>query len=141
MKRLIFPFILSAICIAFSSCEKDKNDDPPIIMAPSWHYTPNTNHTASMTIIATLPETNGLSITSGDSMAAFIEGECRGVAVQIGTAFYIMVKGESSESSLVTIKFYSVTNKQIYEATDCFTFEPDATHGTADNPILIPLKF
>ncbi len=138
MKRFIYPLIISLLCIGFTACSEEE-EPYPTYPNPAWAYAENTNHTASMTIIATLPEAERLYEASDDELAAFIGGECRGVATRIGNAYYIMVKGAASDVDAVTVKYYSASRKYLYEAVNWCAFEPDATYGTVDEPEVLPL--
>ncbi len=138
MKHYIIPFIFSLFCISFASCSDD-DGVKPVEQAPDWAYVANDMHTASMTIVATVSMEEGLYTSASDKIAAFIGDECRGVGTLIGEDFYIMVKGEADESRMVTFKYYSSSRKYVYEAENWCEFEPDATYGTADSPVV--LKF
>ncbi len=133
--------MLSLICVVgFTACSEEE-EIIPTYPTPDWAYAVNPQHTASMTVVATLPEEIAVYASPEDKLAAFIDDECRGIAVCIGQdqTYYLMIKGEQSDLGFVTVRYYSASRQYLYEATNWCEFEPDATYGTADEPVVLPL--
>lgn len=92
MKKLRFILPLFALCVLFlTGCKKEEIFKT--FTQPYWHEEINAEYTATMTAVVTLPQEIGTYIQEGDELAAFINGECRGVAKNIDGLNYIMIKG------------------------------------------------
>lgn len=138
MKKLRFILPLFALCVLFlTGCKKEEIFKT--FTQPYWHEEFNAEYTATMTAVVTLPQEIGTYIQDGDELAAFINGECRGVAKNIDGLNYIMIKGMPDENEMVTFKYYSARNMFMYQCVNCTAFENDGIYGTADSPIVLPL--
>ena len=107
--------------------------------APSWSDPDKNIYPSSMTAVIRLSQALELFAADGDQMAAFIGGECRGVAQAIRTngvkLFFIQVKASSSESGNVEFRYFSSRWGRIYKspASDV-KYEINKVYGTADVP-------
>lgn len=70
-----------------------------------------------MTAVVVLPENLQTYFQTNDQIAAFINGECRGVGQLIDNAFFITIKGTPEENSKVSFRYYNTRNQYMY-ATD-----------------------
>lgn len=135
--KILLPVLLICITI-IAGCKKEENVyktfDPPY-----WTEVFNAEYTATMTAIVNLPQDIAVYVQDGDELAAFVNGECRGVATSIDGLNYIMIKGLPSENARVTFKYYSSRNRYMYQCVDCVLFESDGVYGTSDSPVTLPL--
>lgn len=136
-----FRIILSimAVCIvALSGCKKE--EVYKTFEKPHWKEVFDAEYTTSMTAIIDLPRELAVYANENDELAAFVNGECRGIAVKVDGLNYIMIKCKPDEDGMVTFKYYSAANKYMYQCVNCTPLENDGIYGTADSPIVIPFK-
>lgn len=106
---------------------------------PSWTDPDKSVYPMSMTAVVRLSPVLETLATDGDMMAAFIGGECRGVAKKVMNdgvrLFFIHVKAPSSESGDVELRYYSAAAKRVYvSVASDVKYEVDKIYGTAENP-------
>ena len=86
--------------------------------APLWSDPDKSVYPMSMTAVVRLSPVLETLAADGDKMAAFIGGECRGVAKTVMNdgvrLFFIHVKAPSSENGNVEFRYYSAAAKRTY---------------------------
>ena len=106
---------------------------------PSWTDPDKSVYPMSMTAVVRLSPVLETLAADGDMMAAFIGGECRGVAKKVMNdgvrLFFIHVKAPSSENGDVEFRYYSAAAKRVYvSVASDVKYEVDKIYGTAENP-------
>lgn len=106
---------------------------------PSWADPDKSVYPMSMTAVVRLSPVLETLAADGDMMAAFIGGECRGVAKKVMNdgvrLFFLHVKAPSSESGDVEFRYYSAAAKRVYvSVASDVKYEVDKIYGTAENP-------
>ena len=107
--------------------------------APSWTDPDKSVYPMSMTAVVRLSPILETLAADDDMMAAFIGGECRGVAKKVMNdgvrLFFIHVKAPSSENGNVEFRYYSAASKRVYVSVAAdVKYEVDKIYGTAENP-------
>lgn len=108
---------------------------------PQWVDPDKSIYPTSMTAVVRLSPILETLAADGDMMAAFIGGECRGVAQKVLNdgvrLFFIHVKAPSNENGIVEFRYYSAAANRVYTsaATD-LKYEVDKIYGTAEAPKL-----
>lgn len=145
-------WITSVLCVFFLvttlSCSKNGNTSPDEVTtkfpAPTWKEVNTGTYPATMTAVVALPATLAGSLMENDQLAAFVNGECRGVGVLEKVnglnLFFVMIHGLSDETSNVKFKYYSSKTSYMYESNDALNFLIDAIYGTAQNPKTLELS-
>jgi hypothetical protein len=151
-KNYCMKWIKSMLCIFFLvatlGCSKNKSADQDEsgtkFQAPQWRADTTGKYPATMTAVFVLPAALAGNLTANDQLAAFINGECRGVAalekLSDVNLFFIMIRGLPDESSSVKFKYYSSKTSYMYESNDAINFLIDAIYGTAQNPKTLELS-
>lgn len=106
---------------------------------PSWTDPDKSVYPMSMTAVVRLSPVLETLAADGDMMAAFIGGECRGVAKKVMNdgvrLFFLHVKAPSSENGDVEFRYYSAAAKRVYvSVASDVKYEVDKIYGTAENP-------
>jgi hypothetical protein len=106
---------------------------------PSWTDPDKSVYPMSMTAVVRLSPVLETLAADGDKMAAFIGGECRGVAKKVMNdgvrLFFLHVKAPSSENGDVEFRYYSAAAKRVYvSVASDVKYEVDKIYGTAENP-------
>lgn len=106
---------------------------------PNWHDPDKTVYPTSMTAVVRLSPILERLAADGDMMAAFIGGECRGVAQKVDNdgvrLYFVHVKAPSAESGNVEFRYYSSSCNRVYTSpADAVAYEIDKVYGTADAP-------
>ena len=124
MKKLIQSISLLLISTAVLSAQPNWN---PVI------YTNSTTLYAKVTI-------NGLPAQTGDKVAAFVNGECRGVSDVVTNAnegyVTLLIQGESAEEN-ASFKIWSESNDVVYFVNKFVWTNPGNTIGTPPDYFLI----
>ena len=124
MKKLIQSISLLLISTAVLSAQPNWN---PVI------YTNSTTLYAKVTI-------NGLPAQTGDKVAAFVNGECRGVSDVVTNAnegyVTLLIQGESAEEN-ASFKIWSESNDVVYFVNKFVWTNPGNTIGTPLDYFLI----
>ena len=107
--------------------------------APLWSDPDKSVYPMSMTAVVRLSPVLETLAADGDKMAAFVGGECRGVAKTVMNdgvrLFFIHVKAPSSENGNVEFRYYSAAAKRTYvSVASDVRYEVDKIYGTADAP-------
>ena len=142
MKRLI-----SVLCffllVASTSCSKKGTTTTPEEVAtkfpaPEWKEDNTGKYPGTMTAVVALPLTLASYVMENDQLAAFVNGECRGVGVleKVNSlnVFFVLIHGLPDETSKVKFRYYSSKTAFMYEFTAAVNFLLDDVYGTAQNP-------
>lgn len=96
-----------------------------------------------MMAYVTIPDNLKAFVSDGDELAAFADGDCRGVAEKLtnshGETVYSMPVIGNMDMKNFVIRYYNVRNQYLYETVEPTIFEPGSEYGTEDNPILLNL--
>lgn len=166
MKKIKFLLILAGFALIGASCSGGGNDNPtppqppvvdpenpdnpptppeyPTFAKPNWSISDYSIYENSMTAFLSLPDSLTANQQITDEMAVFCDSECRGVAerVEVSSGKYVWiayVHGDVDADAL-TVKYYSVQTKHMYQSETTFSFEKDGHYGNIDNPKVIGLK-
>jgi hypothetical protein len=144
--------ITSVLCffllVASFSCSKRGTTTTPEDVAikfppPAWKGDNTGKYSATMTAVVTLPPTLTGNVTATDELAAFVDGECRGVGalekVNNLDVYFVLIQGLPEETSKVKFRYYSSKTSYIYETDTAINFLIDAIYGTAQNPKTLEL--
>ena len=149
IKTSIALYILLVLCAA--GCSKTAEVVPVIPVvgatkfpAPTWKADDTGKYPATMTAVVALPAAMVANITPGDKLAAFINGECRGVGVvdkvNSQDLFFVLVQGLPDETGKITFKYYNEKTAYMFEASSVINFLIDGVYGSAQNPKVLELK-
>lgn len=138
MKNIAYRmFLMSTVLLmVLSSCKKDKFSKYD---NPYWSVETSTDYSVSLTAIVKLPDNLNSYVSSSDQMAAFNGSSCRGIAKMVGDVFYLNVVGVAGESFPITIKYWSASNKYLYEANQRIPFQQNSRIGSPDAPYVLDL--
>lgn len=136
-------FLILFLVAFLSSCKKDDNSykkyDKPV-----WNVDLTGKYPLSMTAVVSIPDNLKAYETTADMVAAFVNGECRGVGTlketDAGFVYFVMIKGTASEQSNVSFKYYCSRTSYLYTTDGTLTFEVDKTWGSVDSPIVMEMK-
>lgn len=132
-----------------SEPEPNKPEEPayPTYDAPRWNVSNGKKYECTMTAILTLPDSMVNIQQANDELAIFVNDECRGVAerVEVSSGKYVwmvMIMGNTSESKTqkLQIRYWSSTNKHMYNSDTTTMFEADTRLGEIDTPYKLGLK-
>ena len=105
---------------------------------PDWSVN-SSNYTNSMSVTCVLVINGEESADGSDMIAAFVNGECRGVknpvyieAIDRWVAFLVIFSNESSDA--VSFKIYDASADKVLDALATLDFETDAHLGLATAP-------
>jgi hypothetical protein len=138
MKRTNYIILLLCAVCSFASCRKEKESYTQY-PAPSWTVE-QAKYNGNMTAVVTVPDNLARYIQPDDQLAAFVGDECRGVGTLVDGAFFVTIKGTSSEESKVMFRYYSSRNKYMYASEAFLTFDIDAVLGSVDDPEVLSLR-
>ena len=133
MKKNVFIYALIALTLTMFSCEQEEYNT---YENPDWAVMSYEGLSESCTIVMDLPANIKPYQSEGDVVAAFINGECRGVSNQQDGLFYIIVSAAADEVANVDLKYYNVANKYMYQVTEQIPFEINKRLGSTDNPFV-----
>lgn len=125
-------------------------DDPPTppeyptFAKPNWTVSDYSIYENSMTAYLALPDSLKADQLATDEVAVFCSSECRGVAerIEVSSGKYVWIAyiHGNDASDVLTVKYYSVQTKHMYQYEFTFPFEKDGHYGNIDNPKVIGLK-
>ncbi|MBQ3634927.1 MAG: hypothetical protein II951_04845 [Bacteroidales bacterium] len=164
--RLPFFIILQALALLVVSCHKDDDPDEPTpevkdnefvvdcYESPDWNYVVSTGTDSrpdwkcsyssySQTMAIQLDLSGGVLMeyaSENDLIAAFINGECRGVASprlynDFDFYFPIVIGGNVGDSNPVTLKYYSSELKRVFTASDYVNYNAAAAPARSNYDI------
>jgi hypothetical protein len=110
---------------------------------PVW--TPVGNQQFNMSVIAVIKDSDGVSMNSNDILAAFVDGECRGIASPDPSVsgFVFLTIGSNAGSGVeenVTFKVYRANQDKIIDLKESILFENQGEVGTLDAPWTIMIS-
>ena len=110
------------------------------VAQPDWSANPS-QFAYSMTITGKVSIDNKLSENSGDMVAAFINGECRGVAnvkyQSVLDEYFVFLMIYSNEpNDTITIKIYDADNDKEIVAEQTVIFQVNGIIGSVSSPFL-----
>ncbi|QKG79124.1 gliding motility-associated C-terminal domain-containing protein [Tenuifilum thalassicum] len=130
MKKITL-YLLISLCLASIVRAQD----------PGWSVNP-ADYSYTMTITGVF-NYNGYEVTNAsDKIAAFIDGECRGVSgFELSESnnrymFYLVVYS-NEENKNVTFKYYNSTNNTTYDAERSVTFSINGIVGNLQAPLVL----
>lgn len=109
--------------------------------APNWSVEPSA-FSHSMTVVGVIKVNKNESRNKSDKVAAFINGECRGVASLVWQErldryiAYLLVHHNANMAvkAKVSFKFYDASKNEVFEAIDTAPFVVDSLAGGVDAP-------
>jgi hypothetical protein len=122
--------------------QKRKRSIQPRVQ-PVW--TPLANQQFNMSVIAVIKDSEGISKDSNDILAAFVDGECRGIASPDPSVsgFVFLTIGSNAGSGVeenVTFKVYRANQDKIIDLKENIPFENQGEVGTLDAPWTIMIS-
>ena len=110
---------------------------------PTWVINENLNAPTSMTLVIRADYTPKYQFDhTDDIVAAFIDGEIRGVALPDAHTglYYLTVSGSTNETQDVTISFYSGLQKKVLNYREGIPYVPHQVMGSPDAPFALDLS-
>ena len=112
-----------------------------VFATPDWSVNPadyqyNGSVTASVSI-------DGLSVGASDQIAAFVDGEVRGIGDAAlfpptgSWVFLTMIFSNSPTGEMVNFKYYDSANDEVIDMNETLEFISDMTMGTASSPYIL----
>ena len=105
----------------------------------SWAFE-SSNYEFQGTITASLYSKSSI----GDSIAAFVDNECRGIAELIETStgkrFFLQIWSNQPGGEVIKLKYYSSSDNQIYDIYESFVFTSNMENGSILNPIVLSIS-
>ena len=131
MSRIIYKSVLlAAFALFFNFAAKAQ---------PSWSVNPN-NFVYSMTITGKINTDGYLSDDINDKIAAFIDGECRGVVnvkkTQLNDYFVFLMVYSNSPTGTVTFKIYDASENKEFTVKQTINFTVNDIIGSVSNPFI-----
>ena len=157
MKQYIYYMMILAASTCLWSCQDDEPAGPTVVEEPEWKLdlveddplpeweTPESGiYQFSMTGIIKLSDFLAEYADDADEVSAFIGNECRGVVKAQDyngeKLFFLYIRGNSSETKKVTLKYYSAKNKKQYVCNELFDFEQNGSYGKLSEPAVPPFE-
>lgn len=101
---------------------------------PDWKDPPYNLYELNMTAILMIPISMSNCESEGDVMAAFINGECRGVTTMTQSGIFncypLFIRSNANDPKEVTIKYYSKKYKHLFVLENAFLFYADGALGS-----------
>ncbi len=141
MKRITSVMYIFLMVVIFS-CGKTPVDTPKELPkkfpVPTWKADDTGKYPATMTAVLNLPAALSTDALDNDLLAAFVNGECRGVGVVVkynnANLYFVLIQGFNDETNKVTFKYYSNKTSYMFESQSSINFLADDIFGTAENP-------
>ena len=128
----------------------DNPDDPPAppeyptFAKPNWTVSDYSIYENSMTAYLALPDSLKADQLATDEVAVFCSSECRGVAERIevsqGDYVWVAYVHGNDEDCALTVKYYSVQTRHMYQSEITFSYEKDGHYANIDAPQILGLK-
>ena len=108
---------------------------------PTWVINPN-DYQYSMSVVGLLNLNCSDLANANNKVAAFVNGECRGVAqsnsiVNGKNLAYLIIYSNSPLGETVELKYYNAANDLVYTAKETIQFTDNAAFGKNNSPYLI----
>ncbi|MEL6559249.1 MAG: T9SS type A sorting domain-containing protein [Bacteroidota bacterium] len=106
---------------------------------PGWAVNPS-DYANSMTFTWQVDLPDGETIGSDDYLAAFVDGECRGVvsAIELNESgeyyFLLLVHSNSTVGDQINFRFYDASAEDMYDYPDAISFESEKIVGSFSEP-------
>ena len=142
---LLYPFTIAG---SSSSSSGDTLDiQAPIVNreAPSWNVNAS-QYSGSMSLVSNIIIFDSTSADTGDMIAAFIDGECRGVAFPQYIPplneyiFFLTIYGNESESQNVTFEYYHRVMDQVLYVPNQISYQDNAIIGDLNEPYVMDAR-
>lgn len=153
---IIFFLVVSTFLL---SCQDEQPTEPTVVEKPEWKLDlveddpkpdwetqlPESGiYQFSMTGIIQLSDFLEEYADEADEVSAFIGDECRGIInareYNGKRLFFLYIRGNSSETQKVTLKYYSMKNKKLYVCNELFDFEQNGMYGKISEPAVPPFE-
>ena len=127
----------------------DPDDTPtppeyPTFAKPNWTVSDYSIYENSMTAYLALPDSLKADQLATDEVAVFCSSECRGVAERIevsqGDYVWVAYVHGNDEDCALTVKYYSVQTRHMYQSEITFSYEKDGHYANIDAPQILGLK-
>lgn len=108
----------------------------PTAPAPAWSVQP-TDYQLSQTMTAAIIALGDTMQAGNHLLAAFADGQCRGVASPIKVIdkwLYFLTIYSNNESEQISLKFYDATRQEIYPVEPSFVFQSNSVLGAPTSP-------
>jgi hypothetical protein len=91
-------------------------------------------------VIASVTAGDAAEVAPGDILAAFVNGECRGLQSAVaapdgGCLFCLMVYSNAVQGETISFKYYDSEEGTTYDVAESLTFSADMVRGRALSPI------
>jgi len=111
--------------------------------APKWTVIPG-NYQYSMNVFGTLQIAGVIATNTNDMVAAFVNGQCRGVCnlttlsnFDVDEAMLTIYSNQQSGDTVTFLVWDANTGQTYSNVTPVYTFTSDVVYGTPKNPVLI----
>ena len=137
--------LLAALTLVVSGCKKDKEAEPETfngnVAAPTWTAPSKYDYNSTMTAVIKVDlKTQYPTIAAdwksseNDLLAAFAGDQLVGLGNQIEAGLYNLMIVDAEDE--ITLRYYSVYYKNLFEAKDAFPYHKDDRLGTPDSPFI-----
>lgn len=147
MKRFVYILVLGTLILGtFSACQRDNSDEPETLVGnvskPSWAAPDAYDFSSSMTAVVKVDlsakyprKAVDWQLKDDDLLAAFSGETCLGVASPQNGLFFLYIASPNDNADAVSLRYYSAHYRNLFEATNAFTFANDKHLGTVAMPI------
>jgi hypothetical protein len=113
------------------------------VPTPDWQVSSDYDYSSSMTVIAQVDLTmsypaltpNDWQIDTTDLLAAFAGSECIGVTKPVDNLFYLYITSPSQDNEDISLRYYSVRLRNVFQADTRFSFVNGARLGSVSDPL------
>jgi len=146
MKNLITIITLGICTMIITGCSKDTEPYEEHTI-PDWSVQTPWLLPNSFTAIVAIPDNINVYATDDDMLAAFIDGECRGLGTLVRTdgsekrVYYITIRASDTEDGEIIFKYFNSRLSYMYQAKQSVPFVTDGTYGTYDSPVILDLDY
>ena len=127
---------LTTLVLFFAGCKEEEPLVDPYVTPrttenPNWVITGDNDMTVSMTAIVKV----SFAKEEG-TLTAFIGNDCCGIAnynADLGL-YWLYISPVTEQGNDVQLRFYSMEQKRIFDATSTFPFRNDTQQGSVANP-------
>ncbi len=138
-------WIVALVLLVLGSCSKD-DEQFTTSPEPAWSVQSPELLPSSFTAIVAIPDNLNVYADDNDKVAAFINGECRGVGTLIKEedsgkrVYFLTIRASDTESGEITFRYFNTRLSYLYQAEETVDFESDGTYGSYDTPIILDLQ-
>ena len=146
MKKHLFILVLCTLTLCtLVGCKKDKEAEPETfngnVAAPTWTAPSGYDYNSTMSAVikvdlkAQYPAiAANWKSSENDLLAAFAGDQLVGLGNQIEAGLYNLMIVDAEDE--ITLRYYSVYYKNLFEAKDAFLYHKDDRLGTPDSPFV-----